>query len=150
VRDNGTVSTHPTRSSRPRWIGPVYIALALCLVPWIVYLGATLPRSQVSSHYRLAWVGFDIVLFGQLARTGLYAMHSRWSRLVPRHAAASATLLAVDAWFDTVTSTSGALPLALAQAFLVELPLAGLCWWLASRPVGPVADSGGEPGDDAP
>ncbi|GAA1892757.1 hypothetical protein [Streptantibioticus ferralitis] len=117
----------------PRWVAPLYIVLGLVLLPWIVYLSQTLPQRQLSPHYRTAWVGFDVLLLGQLARTGVCALRHRWRHLVPRHAAASATLLTVDAWFDTTTSTPHDLPLALVQALLVELPLAGLCWWLATR-----------------
>ena len=67
-----------TRPSMPRWVGPAYIAMALILLPWIIYLHATLPLQQVSQHYRLAWVGFDVLEFGQLIRTGLYAVVPRW------------------------------------------------------------------------
>ncbi|MGW7003528.1 hypothetical protein ACWGCW_12035 [Streptomyces sp. NPDC054933] len=116
----------------PRWTGPVYLVLSAVLLPWIVYLALTLPQRQLSDHYRMAWVGFDVFLLGQLARTGLYALRERWRTKVTHHAASSATLLCVDAWFDTTTSTSHDRPLAITLALLIELPLAALCWWLAT------------------
>ncbi|GAA1932850.1 LuxR C-terminal-related transcriptional regulator [Streptantibioticus ferralitis] len=116
-----------TRPGLPRWVAPVYIALALALLPWIVYLSRSLPQRQLSEHYRMAWVGFAVLLLGQLARTGVYAPRPIWRVRVPPHAAASAAMLCVDAWFGTTTSTAHDLPLSVVLAVLVELPLAGLC-----------------------
>ena len=65
---NDGTHMHP---SIPKWVGPVYIAMALILLPWIFYLHSTLPLQQVAQHYRMAWVGFDALEFGQLIRTGL-------------------------------------------------------------------------------
>jgi hypothetical protein len=115
----------------PRWIAPLYIALSAILFPWIFYLHQTLPQRELSPHYRAAWVGFDVILFGQLARTGVYALVKQRRHLVKQHAASCATLLVVDAWFDVTTSSAGDLPISLLEAALVELPLAALCWWLA-------------------
>ena len=129
-----------SRSDIPRWVGPAYIAMALILVPWIVYLRATLPTQEMATHYRLAWVGFDVIEFGQLVRTGLYAIVPRWRDRMRQHAAASAALLIVDAWFDCTTSPSNQLVSSIVMAVLVELPLAGLCWWLALREL-PAADT---------
>jgi len=107
--------------------------MGLILVPWIVYLRATLPTQEMATHYRLAWVGFDAIEFGQLVRTGLYAIVPRWRDRMRQHAAASAALLIVDAWFDCTTSPSNQLVSSIVMAVLIELPLAGLCWWLALR-----------------
>lgn len=131
-----------TRPSIPRWVGPAYIAMALILLPWIFYLHFTLPLQQVAQHYRLAWVGFDVLEFGQLVRTGLYAIVPRWRYRMRPHAAACAALLSVDAWFDCTTSPSNQLLSSIAMAVLIELPLAGICWWLALRdPAGGLAES---------
>lgn len=120
-------------SRLPRWVGPAYILMGLILVPWIVYLQATLPLQEVSQHYRLAWVGLDILEFGQLTRTGLYALVRRWRHRMRPHAAACAAMLIVDAWFDVTTTPTNQVVTSIATAVLVELPLAGLCWWLALR-----------------
>ena len=122
----------------PRWVAPLYIVLSVVMLPWIVYLYHSLPQREFSEHYRAAWVGFDALLFGQLARTGIYALNTRWQGRVRHHASASATLLVVDAWFDITTSARSEVPVSIPEAVLVELPLAALCWWLATRPPGPV------------
>lgn len=127
---NGGTRVHP---SMPKWVGPAYIAMALILLPWIFYLHSTLPLQAVSQHYRMAWVGFDALEFGQLIRTGLYALVPRWRFRVRPHAAACAALLITDAWFDCTTTPTNQVASSIAMAVLVELPLAGICWWLALR-----------------
>jgi hypothetical protein len=107
--------------------------MSALLLPWIIYLHWSLPVQQTSSHYRTAWVGFDIILFGQLARTGAYALSKRFRGRVRPHAAACAALLSTDAWFDITTSPRSDLPVSIALAALVELPLAAFCWLLANR-----------------
>lgn len=115
-----------------RWVPPLYLALACALVPWVVYLGLTLPDRAVSHNYRLAWVGFDVLLLGALARTSWLAW--RRSPFVVNVASATATLLVVDAWFDVATSQSG-MPrlIAVLSALLVELPAAVLSLVIAGR-----------------
>lgn len=44
------------------------------------------------------------------------------------------TLLVCDAWFDVLTArTTGELIVAILEAALVELPLAVLCFWMATN-----------------
>jgi hypothetical protein len=118
----------------PRWVTPLYLVLAAALIPWIIYLDHTLPQRQLSPNYRLAWVGFDAILLGQLARTGYLALRPGSRPYVAHHATASAYLLIVDAWFDiTTAATTGDRMVAITLAALVELPLAGVCRWLAFR-----------------
>jgi hypothetical protein len=115
-----------------RWIIPVYAILAVAIIPWIVWLAWTLPERSVSSHYRLAWVGFDVLLCGALARTAWLAW--RRSPFVVNVAAATATLLIVDAWFDVTTSPGGHdLVVSALLAVLVELPLATFSLVIAGR-----------------
>jgi hypothetical protein len=127
-------------------VGPAFLAMSAILLPWIVYLRLSLPTQQTAAHYRTAWVGFDVILLGQLARTGLYATREHLHPRVRPHAAACAALLTTDAWFDITTSPGNQLPLSIAMAALVELPLAAACWWLATSyaqtatPNGPDAD----------
>jgi hypothetical protein len=52
------------------WAGPAFILFSLVLVPWTIYLGFDLPDRQESSHYNIAWVGFDVMLLVVLAATG--------------------------------------------------------------------------------
>ena len=112
-----------------RWAGPVFVMCSLVLIPWIVYLGFSLPSRQVSRHYDIAWVGFDALELVALGATGYFAF--RHSRYLALFAAAAATLLVVDAWFDVLTSTRRQVPIAIALAVLVEIPLAAVCAWLS-------------------
>lgn len=114
----------------PRWLGPLAVCCAIGIIPWIVYLGLTLPDKQHTDHYAMAWLGFDSVLVLVLAGLGYCALTRRpATELV---AAVAATLLVVDAWFDVVTSEdSKAFWLAVTTATLAELPLALICGWVA-------------------
>jgi hypothetical protein len=107
-------------------------AAAAALVPICLWLALTLPCRHASRHWAIAWAGFDA---GLAIALGLVAVavqrHAAW---LERAAIAAGTLLAVDAWFDVVTSTGGAeRALAGAEAALVELPLAAFCLRLATR-----------------
>ncbi len=111
------------------WAGPAFILFSIVLVPWTIYLGFDLPDRQESSHYNIAWVGFDVMLLVVLAATGFFAL--RRSRFLALGATAAATLLVVD-WFDVMTSPPGSQFLeSLATEILIELPLAAVCGWLA-------------------
>ena len=109
-----------------RWVTPLFTLVAVGLVPWTLYLTLALPSRHVTTHYDLAWVGFDIALAGAFAGTAWAAVRSPgW--LVPL-AAVTGTMLVCDAWFDIVTSRgAGEIGEAAAEAVLVELPLAGVC-----------------------
>jgi hypothetical protein len=103
---------------------------ALLLLPWIAILVVALPSSHRAPHWDIAWAGFDVGLVLALATVAITAW--RRSPWFEGAATAAATLLLVDAWFDTLTSSSGAeLALALAEAVVVELPLAVVCLLLA-------------------
>jgi hypothetical protein len=112
-----------------RWVGPAFVLFSAIMVPWTIYLGYSLPARQDSPHYDIAWVGFDVLLLVVLASTGYLAL--RRSAYLAIAAAATATMLVVDAWFDIVTSPRRQLPQAITSAVLIELPLAGLCAWLS-------------------
>ena len=110
----------------PRWVTVLLALVAVALVPWTLYLTFTLPSRHVTLHYDVAWVGFDVALACAFAATTLAALRrSHW--LVPL-AAVTGTMLVCDAWFDVVTSHEGGeMWEAVAEAILVELPLAALC-----------------------
>ena len=109
---------------------PVFALAALLLLPWVIYLGAVLPSTHRSAHWDIAWAGFDVVLALLLLTVAVTAW--RRSPWLEAAAAATATLLFVDAWFDVLTSSSRLdFVVALVEAVLVELPLAVACLVLA-------------------
>jgi hypothetical protein len=112
-----------------RWAGPLFALFSLILLPWTIYLGETLPARQLSPHYDIAWVGFDVILLIGLATTAYFAL--RRSRYLAVSAAATATLLVVDAWFDIMTTPGDQVAGSIALAAAVELPLAAVCLWLS-------------------
>ncbi len=112
-----------------RWAGPAFVLFSLILLPWIVYLAYSLPSRQVSADYDIAWAGFDVMLLAALASTGYFAL--RRSRYLAPAAAAMATLLVVDAWFDVMTTLPSQRLEPVALAVLIELPLASVCVWLS-------------------
>ena len=112
-----------------RWTGPLFALFALVMVPWTVYVGESLPRRQLSSHYDVSWAGFDVMLLAALAATAWFAL--RRSRYLSMAATATAVLLVVDAWFDLMTTPSGQIVQSIVLAAVVELPLAAVCIWLS-------------------
>ncbi len=120
------------RSTRPapRWVTPMFAVLALVLVGYVFVLGLTLPPSATARHWDLAWEGFDVGLLTSLAASAYFA----WKKnpYVTAATSVTATFLAIDAWFDTVTSKGGGDQIqALSLALGVELPLAFVCVYLA-------------------
>jgi hypothetical protein len=115
----------------PRWIGTLAVASVLGFIPWLVYLGFTLPSKVRAEHYDLAWLGFDCAMCSVLAVLALCAIR-RHAATGPVAAVAS-MMLVVDAWFDVFTSSAGhgELALAIVLALCGELPLAILCGWAA-------------------
>lgn len=106
--------------------------MALAMVPWVINLALTLPSRTETSHYRTAWVGFDVLLLAALARTAWLAWQGKRQMELP--AVVTATLLVVDAWFDITTSKAGAPQLeAVLLAVFVELPAAFLAIYLSRR-----------------
>ncbi len=112
-----------------RWAGPAFLACSVVLIPWTAYLAATLPAREESANYGAAWAGFDVLLLATLAATGYFAL--RRSRYLAMAAAATATLLVVDAWFDCMTTPWPQRWESMLLAALVELPLATVCLWLS-------------------
>jgi hypothetical protein len=106
-------------------------ACCVALIPWIAFLVATLPRHYVASHWRLAWVGYDVALLIALVLCAYRAWRRRPT--FPTTAVVTATLLTVDAWFDVVTASGRTDRLLSLAAALVELPLAALLAVAARR-----------------
>jgi hypothetical protein len=102
------------------------------LVPWIIVLAVTLPHRYVASHWTVTWVGFDLALLISLAATAVLAWLGRQVMIVACFI--TATLLVCDAWFDVTTSSSWRdTTLSIADAVMVELPLAALLAWVGFK-----------------
>jgi hypothetical protein len=116
-------------SSR-RLIAPFFALAGLVLVPWTVWLTFRLPARHESDNWRTVWAGFDIAEAAALLTTAICAL--RRSPWLPVTAAIAGTLLCVDAWFDITLEAGGPhLLSAVLEAVFVELPLAGICFWVA-------------------
>jgi hypothetical protein len=118
---------------RHRWLAPLFVIVALGLVPWTIYLAVSLPSRHVQQNsYDLAWAGFDIALAAAIIATGIGVL---WQRLwVQAAATCAATLLVCDAWFDVLSSNPGSDRLeAILLAVFAELPAAALCVYIASH-----------------
>src|SRR5262249_47570010 len=79
-----------------------------------------------------AWAGFDVMLAIVLLATGVCVLLR--SPFLAVTAAAAASFLVIDAWFDIMTSPPGSqFAEALIMGAVAELPLAAACGWLSYR-----------------
>jgi hypothetical protein len=125
-----TDEPRPARGTRRA--GWLLVACGLALLPWLYVLATRLPATATAAHWPVAWVGLDALEALGLLATGLLV--ARGDRRYALTATATATLLVVDAWFDTTTAASGGdFAAAVAMAAGAELPLAALCGRLALR-----------------
>jgi hypothetical protein len=114
----------------PRWLGPLAVACAVGIIPWIVYLAMTLPERQRAVDYDIAWVGYDAAMAAVMAALAYCAL--RRKPATGAFAAVAATMLLIDAWFDIVTTDDRQdLMFAILSAVLAEIPLAIVCAWVA-------------------
>jgi len=97
------------------------VATAL-LVPWTAYLGFHLPEHYESHAWALTWVGFDVLLMVMFGLTAFFAWKKRM--LVMLTSFAAGVLLFADAWFDITTANRTTMPYSVAEAAIVEIPLA--------------------------
>ncbi|MFF7987473.1 hypothetical protein ACFZDK_51855 [Streptomyces sp. NPDC007901] len=130
-----------------RRAGFALVGMGVAMLPWLVFLAVTLPRSAHAAHWSLAWVGLDAA-----EALGLTVTGSLLRRAHPTAAltgTATATLLLVDAWFDITTAASSAdRLLAMVMAVGAEIPLAVLCAVLAVGATGTGRVAGFERGRD--
>jgi len=118
---------------RRRKIGVLFSIIACTvLVGWIIVLVLTLNRNYTATHWRLAWVGFDIVLLAAFAATGWAFWRGR--QVVIACLLVTATLLCCDAWFDVILDLgSSGVWVSIASAVIVEIPLALVMFNAARR-----------------
>jgi hypothetical protein len=123
--------TDATRKRRRR-ITDLLVIVCIGLIPWIVFLGLTLPHRYIANHWKIAWVGYDVALLCALATTAWAAWRRR--QIVILALLVTGTMLVVDAWFDIVTdSTTRDLIISVVNAAVGELPLAALAFVIAFR-----------------
>ncbi|MEU5366690.1 hypothetical protein ABZ354_25010 [Streptomyces sp. NPDC005925] len=127
---------HEQENSRARRrSAALLLCCAAALVPWIVYLAITMgSREYLAARWGMAWVGLDIAeVVGLLSAALLVRRRDFRASLV---AAATGTLFLVDAWFDTVTSSTMAAQVqSIFFASAAELPLTVFCAVTAWRAV---------------
>ena len=117
---------------RARRLAWVYLIVAVGLIVWTVFLALSLPKENLEHHYRLTWVGFDLIEVLAIYLTAHMAF--RLDARVVYPATVVATLLVADAWFDVTTSATAAdATQALILALLVELPAAAFSLYVAHR-----------------
>lgn len=116
----------------PHWTALILALFGLGLIPWAVYLFVTLPPDYTANHWWLAWGGFDVALIAVMLITAVAV--ARRSAYAEMAATVAGTLLVCDVWFDVLTSRGASdLTQAILGAVFVELPLAALCFWMASN-----------------
>jgi hypothetical protein len=119
--------------NRRRRLGAMFSTVAcVVLAAWIVVLVLTLQKHYTATHWRLAWVGFDLVELTAFAATAWAFWRGR--QIVIACLLITGTLLCCDAWFDVILDlrTSG-MWMSIGSAVLIELPLAFLLLNAARR-----------------
>ncbi|MFD9892958.1 hypothetical protein ACFWY9_26740 [Amycolatopsis sp. NPDC059027] len=118
--------------------GRLFLLAGAGLLPWIGVLWATLPDAYPAQHWRVAWVGLDLLeALGLLATAWLVR---RGDHRAPLASIGTAVLLFVDAWFDVLTAGSDVV-VSLIMALALELPLAAVCVFVALRKTAPAVVS---------
>jgi hypothetical protein len=114
------------------WVVLVFGAIGVGLLPWAIWLSASLKAVHTTHRWDLAWSGFDAGLAAGFCGTAVAAF--RRSPWVAPFAAATGMLLLTDAWFDIVLESHGSEEMtAIFEAVVFELPVAALCFWIAYR-----------------
>jgi hypothetical protein len=102
------------------------------LAVWIGVLAVTLPKHFHATHWRGAWVGFDVALLGAFAASAWAGWRER-QVLIPL-LTITGTLLLCDAWFDlTLDLGRGTVWMSIFSAVVAEIPLAVLMFITARR-----------------
>lgn len=126
---SGPLPPNPTRPI-PRWISLLAAVGLILFIPWIIYLGFTLPSRASADDYDIAWLGFDIAMWAVMVALAYCLVRRKQATSV--FAAVTATMLLVDAWFDVVTASGrDEYLLAVVQAAVLEVPLAVVCTWVS-------------------
>ena len=114
-----------------RLIAPFFGLAGFALVPWTLFLTFSLPSHHETADWRIVWAGFDLAEALALISVAITAIrHSPWLEAL---AAIAGTLLCTDAWFDITLEWGGKhMVSSIVEAATLELPLAAICFWVAS------------------
>ena len=114
------------------WVVVAFAAVGIGLLPWTVWLAESLQPHHATDRWDLAWTGFDTGL-ALLFMFTAFAAYRRSPWIAPL-AAATGTVLIVDAWFDIVLeSHADEIRNSILLAVFAELPGAVACFWVAFR-----------------
>ncbi|QIS19888.1 hypothetical protein [Nocardia terpenica] len=100
----------------------IMVGGSIAMIPWLVYLGLTLPTEYHARNWSLAWLGFDVLLVLMMATTAYLGWRRRLLLVLP--AVGTGTMLLIDAWFDIVTADARDVWVSVGTAVLAEIPLA--------------------------
>ncbi|MBV8788360.1 MAG: hypothetical protein JOZ00_16950 [Mycobacterium sp.] len=104
---------------------------SMAMIPWLGYLGTTLPDKYVAHNWPVTWIGFDILLVFFMLTTAVLGYLRR--QLLVISAFTTGVLLICDAWFDLMTAGPRDIWLSIVTALLIELPLAFFMIFSAQR-----------------
>ena len=117
---------------RSRLLARLFAVSGVLLVPWVWVLIEQLHGQAGKRSFDSSWVGLDVLEAVCLLTVAF--LLSRRHRAASPVAAATAAVLCMDAWFDTMSAAPQlAYAESLAMACFVELPLAALLAWTAGR-----------------
>jgi len=103
----------------------VLTLVAVGLSVWVFELGAVLRGQAQVRNWSSVWVGLDLMEIAGLVLTAI--LMRRQSAYLAAVAAVTATLFALDAWFDVLTAGAGAQWYeSLADAIFGEIPMTAL------------------------
>lgn len=130
--DEPHLLTDPRFERRRRLALLIFMGCCVVLAGWIVVLMLTLPKHYTASHWRGAWVGFDLALLAAFAVTAWAAWRER--QILILCLTVTGTLLLCDAWFDLVLDIgTREFPMSVFSAAVCELPLAFIMFTAARR-----------------
>ncbi|MCX4745777.1 hypothetical protein OG455_09615 [Kitasatospora sp. NBC_01287] len=118
-----------------RWAPRVLVLASAAMLPWLLYLGLSLPGTVTAPHWRAAWLGLDLAGLATLAAACLLACR-RDDRARPL-AITHATLVAAGLWFGRSTAAAGPAPGLPLLADGGRLSLAALCLLFAAARAAP-------------
>ena len=117
---------------RSRLLARLFTVCGVLLVPWIGLLIEQLHGQAGKRSLDSSWVELDVL--EAVCLLTVARLLSRRHRATSPAAAATAAVLCMDAWFDTMSVAPQALYAeSLAMACFAELPLAALLAWTALR-----------------